>query len=398
MSNGIYMDNHATTPCDPRVVAAMAPYWTERPGNASSSHRAGQVAHAAVEAARRQVAALVDASPKEIVFTSGATEALNLAIKGVYGAAGERDHIVTLATEHSAVLDSCAALERQGARVTYVPVEASGLVAPGRIAEALDERTALVAVMAANNEIGTLQPLAQIAAVCRDAGGIPFLSDAAQAAGKVPLEPGPDLLALSAHKLYGPKGVGCLVVRRRRPAVRLRAQQHGGGHERALRSGTLAVPLIVGFGEACALARAELEAEGLRVAGLRDRLLAGLRAGIEELTVNGTLDRRLPNNLNVSVACVEGEALLMGLDDIAVSSGAACSSRTLESSHVLRAIGVPDALAWSALRFGLGRFTTVAEVDQVATRVVETVARLRSVHPLWQARLATPSPAKRISE
>ena len=387
----IYLDYHATTPADPRVVEALAPYFTERFGNAASRHHAfGWAARDAAEAARRQVAGLIGADPREICFTSGATESNNLALKGALSAAAAaRPHIVTVATEHRAVLDPCRRLADAGARVTEVAPDGDGLVSPKSIEQALTDDTVLVSVMLANNEIGVLQPIAEIAEITR-ARGILLHSDAAQAVGRVPVDVGAlgvDLLSFTAHKLYGPKGVGALYVRRRRPRVPLAPIIDGGGHERGLRSGTLNVPGIVGFGAAADICRTELAAEGERIGRLRDRLLAALEARLDGVTVNGSMDQRLPHNLNVSFAGVEGESLLVGLDDVAVSSGAACTTASpgLEPSHVLRAIGLPDELARASLRFGLGRWTTEEEIDYAADKVSSLVERLRQLSPVTGA-------------
>ena len=383
----IYLDYHATTPADPRVVEAMAPYFTDRFGNAASRHHPfGWAARDAVEAARRQVARLIGADPREICFTSGATESNNLALKGAAaGAAGRPLHVVTVATEHRAVLDPCRRLVEGGARVTEVEPNPDGLVSPAAIERALTADTVLVSVMLANNEIGVLQPIPAIAALTR-ARGILLHSDAAQAVGRVPVDVvalGVDLLSLTAHKLYGPKGVGALYVRRRRPRVPLAPLIDGGGHERGLRSGTLNVPGIVGFGAAAEICRTELAPEAVRIGGLRNRLLAALGDRLDGVTVNGSLEQRLPHNLNVSFAGIEGESLLVGLDDVAVSSGAACSSASpsLEPSHVLRAIGIPDELARASLRFGLGRWTSAEEIDYAADKVSSLVTRLRQLSP-----------------
>ena len=383
----IYLDYHATTPVDPRVVEAMAPYFTDRFGNAASRHHPfGWAARDAVEAARRQVARLIGADPREICFTSGATESNNLALKGAAaGAAGRPLHVVTVATEHRAVLDPCRRLVEGGARVTEVEPNPDGLVSPAAIERALTADTVLVSVMLANNEIGVLQPIPAIAALTR-ARGILLHSDAAQAVGRVPVDVvalGVDLLSLTAHKLYGPKGVGALYVRRRRPRVPLAPLIDGGGHERGLRSGTLNVPGIVGFGAAAEICRTELAPEAVRIGGLRNRLLAALGDRLDGVTVNGSLEQRLPHNLNVSFAGIEGESLLVGLDDVAVSSGAACSSASpsLEPSHVLRAIGIPDELARASLRFGLGRWTSAEEIDYAADKVSSLVTRLRQLSP-----------------
>ena len=387
----IYLDYHATTPADPRVVEAMAPHFTERFGNAASRHHAfGWAARDAAEAARRQVAGLIGADPREICFTSGATESNNLALKGALSATGAaRPHIVTVATEHRAVLDPCRRLADAGARVTEVTPDSDGLVSPKSIEQALADDTVLVSVMLANNEIGVLQPIAEIAEITR-ARSILLHSDAAQAVGRVPVDVGAlgiDLLSFTAHKLYGPKGIGALYVRRRRPRVPLAPIIDGGGHERGLRSGTLNVPGIVGFGAAAEICRTELAAEGERIGRLRDRLRAALTGRLDGVTVNGSLRRRLPHNLNVSFAGVEGESLLVGLDDVAVSSGAACTTASpgLEPSHVLRAIGLPDQLARASLRFGLGRWTTEEEIDYAADKVSSLVTRLRQLSPVTGA-------------
>jgi cysteine desulfurase len=387
----IYLDHHATTPADPRVVEAMLPFFTERFGNAGSKqHRLGWDANDAVEAARKQVAALVGASAKDVIFTSGATEANNLAIKGVAeairskrdlsaGALAKADHLVTVATEHKAVLDPCRRLERQGWRVTVLPVNRAGLVELGDIAAAITDRTVLVSVMAANNEIGVLQPVAEIAALAHARGAL-MHTDAVQAVGKVPFDVDAldvDLVSMTAHKLCGPKGVGALYVRRRR--VELAPLMEGGGQERGLRPGTLNVPGIVGFGRAAEIARSEMADEAKATAGLRDRLLDGLRSRVDGMTVNGTLEARLPGNLNVSFEGIDGEALLVSLDDIAVSSGAACTAA--EPSHVLVALGVSKDRALASLRFGIGRTTTTAEVDYAAVKVAEVVSRLRAMSP-----------------
>ena len=387
----IYLDHHATTPVDARVLEAMLPYFTEKFGNAASKqHRFGWEANDAVEHARKQVAALIGASSREIVFTSGATEANNLAIKGVAKArrapstslgASERDHLVTVATEHKAVLDPMARLAREGWRVTVLPVASTGLIDLAALEAAVTERTALVSLMAANNEIGVLQPIREAAAIAH-AKGAWFHADAVQAAGRVPFDVaalGVDFASLSAHKIYGPKGVGALYVNSalaKAPADRsAMAQIDGGGHERGLRSGTLNVPGIVGFGRAAEIARAEMHDEAKRVGALRDRLLLGLGASTRAMTVNGTLDARLPGNLNVSFGGVDGEALLVNLDDIAVSSGAACTQA--EPSHVLTALGLSQDAALASLRFGLGRSTTAEEIDYAVTKVASVVERLR---------------------
>ena len=380
----IYMDHHATTPCDPRVVAAMAPYFTETFGNpASKSHVFGWRAEEAVERARAQVAALVGAAgPKEIVFTSGATESVNLMLKGAARAHRERgDQVVTVVTEHPAVLDTAAALEREGFGVTRLPVDREGLLDPDDVARALTERTTLASVMWVNNEIGVVQPVAEIARRCRERGVL-FAVDAAQAVGKLPVDvraAGIDLLALSGHKLYGPKGVGALYVRAGAPRVRLTAEMDGGGHERGLRSGTLNVPGIVGLGAACELAGQELAREGERLLALRERLRRGLLERLPQTRVNGSLERRVPGNLNVSFPGVDGEALLMALREVALSSGSACASAAPAPSHVLQALGLGADLAHASLRFGLGRANTEEEVDYVVERIAEAVPRLREL-------------------
>jgi cysteine desulfurase len=384
----VYLDNHATTPVDPRVLAVMLPYFCEKFGNPSSTnHEWGAEAAEAVAAAREQVAALLGASPREILFTSGATESNNLAIKGVALAYRHKgQHLVTVTTEHKAVLDPCARLERDGWAVTYVRVEPSGLVDPDAVVAAITPQTVLVSVMLANNEIGTIQPLAEIGRRCRE-HGVLLHSDAAQAAGKIPIdvdELGVDLLSVSAHKMYGPKGVGGLFVRRGQPRVRLIPLQEGGGQEQGWRSGTLATPNIVGFGAACALAQSEMATEAVRIRDLRDHLLAGLSARVPRLHLNGTPEPRLPGNLNVSFDFVQGEALLLALRDVAVSSGSACTTANGSPSHVLKAIGLTDDRADSSLRFGLGRFTTRDEIDFVIARVAETVAKLRDLSSAWQ--------------
>jgi cysteine desulfurase len=382
------MDNNATTRTDPRVVEAMLPYFTERYGNAASRHHVfGRQAEEAVEQARAQVAALIGAEAKEIVFTSGATESDNLALKGVAGLYGKKgNHLVTVLTEHKAVLDPCRRLERDGFRVTFLPVDRFGRVSAAQVAGAITDQTILVSVMAANNEIGTLQPLAAIGKVCEERGVL-FHTDAVQAVGKVPVdveEMGIDLLSLTAHKIYGPKGVGALYVRRRAPRVRLEPMLDGGGHERGLRSGTLPVSLIVGFGTACELCRQEMPAEGQRLTRLRDRLQGGLTHGLSDVQLNGHPTERLPGNLNLSFAYVKGEALLVRLRDVALSSGSACTSANPEPSYVLRALGLDDDLADSSLRFGLGRFTTEEEVDFVIEAVKQAVQALRAMSPLYE--------------
>ena len=377
----IYLDHHATTPCDERVAEAMWPWFTERFGNASSAtHRYGWEADAAVEDARERLAGAIGAAdPREIVFTSGTTESDNLALQGVCAAATGDVHVVTTAIEHPAVLDTCTALERRGVRVTRVAVDADGRVAPEAIREALTPETRLVSVMAANSEIGTLQPLEEIARVCREAEVL-LHTDAAQALGKIPLDVdrlGVDLLSACAHKLYGPKGIGFLYVRRRRPRIRLEPMLFGGGHERGQRSGTLPVPLIVGFARAVELCLDELEKEGARQRVLRDRLFEGLAGGLPGLRRNGPERERLPGNLNVCIPGLEVDALIVALKDVAVSSGSACASASGEPSHVLRAIGLSEADARASLRFGLGRGTTEAQIDRATRRVVEEARALR---------------------
>jgi cysteine desulfurase len=383
----IYMDYHATTPVDPRVLEAMLPFFTTDFGNAASkSHAFGWKAEEAVEAAREEVAKLVGASAKEIVWTSGATESDNLAIKGAahfYKDKGK--HLVTCKTEHKAVLDSMHALERQGFEVTFLAPEKDGRVDPKKLEAALRPDTILVTLMHANNETGVVHPIAEIGAITR-ARGIVFHCDAVQSVGKIPFDVDAmnvDLASLSAHKMYGPKGVGALYVRRK-PRVRLVAEMDGGGHERGFRSGTLNVPGIVGFGKACELARAEREAEATRVLALREKLRKGIEKELDLVTLNGSLEHRLPGNLNVSFAYVEGEALMMAVKDVAVSSGSACTSASLEPSYVLRAMGVSEDLAHSSIRFGLGRFTTDEEVEYVVRLVADKVRKLREMSPLYE--------------
>jgi cysteine desulfurase len=391
----IYFDNHATTPVDPRVLEVMLPYFTEKFGNAASrNHEFGWRAEEAVENARGQIARLINANPKEIVFTSGATESDNLAIKGVAEAHRDKgNHIVTQVTEHKAVLDSCKRLEKHGYDVTYLPVEKDGRVRLEDLRSAITPKTILISIMYANNEIGVLQPIEEIGKIAKEKGVL-FHVDAVQAVGKIPLDvlrDGIDLMSISAHKMYGPKGVGTLYVRRKNPRVQIAAMIDGGGHERGMRSGTLNVPGIVGLGKACALCQAEMEAEGKRLARLRDKLQSALTSGLESTSINGSMAHRLPNNLNISFAHVEGESLLMGINDIAVSSGSACTSAHIEPSYVLKALGVSEDLAHSSIRFGLGRFNTEEEVDYVAARVIETVKRLRELSPLYEAAKSGPS-------
>jgi cysteine desulfurase len=384
----IYMDNHATTPVDPRVLEAMLPYFSEKFGNAASrNHSFGWTAEEAVENARAQIARLINATPKEIIFTSGATESNNLAIKGVAEMYREKgNHIITQVTEHKAVLDTCKRLEKYGYEVTYLPVAKDGRIDLDDLRRAITPKTILITIMYANNEIGVIQPIEEIGRIAKEKG-VFFHSDAVQAAGKVPVDvqkENIDLLSLSAHKVYGPKGCGALYVRRRNPRVQLASIIDGGGHERGMRSGTLNVPGIVGLGKAVELAQNEMPEESKRLRALRDRLKEGLFAKLDELYINGSMTHRLPHNLNVSFAYVEGESLLMGINDVAVSSGSACTSATLEPSYVLKALGVGEDLAHTSIRFGLGRFNTQEEVDYVVRRVVEVVSRLRELSPLYE--------------
>jgi len=384
----IYMDYHATTPVDPRVLEAMLPFFTEHFGNAASrNHAFGWEAEEAVEKARKQVADLIGANAKEIIFTSGATESNNLAIKGVAEMYREKgNHVITAVTEHKAVIDTCKKLEKLGGRVTYLPVQKDGLVDLEDLKRAIDDKTILVTIMAANNEIGVLQPWAEIGKLCHERGVI-FHSDATQAVGKVPIDvvkQNIDLMSISAHKMYGPKGVGALYVRRKNPRVQISPIIDGGGHERGMRSGTLNVPGIAGLGKACAIANEEMPKESCRLAGMRNRLRDKIMGRLDEVYINGSMEHRLPGNLNISFAYVEGESLLMGINDVAVSSGSACTSATLEPSYVLKALGTGDDLAHSSIRFGIGRFNTDAEIDYVADRVSETVERLRELSPLYE--------------
>src|SRR5512147_2301278 len=382
----IYLDYSATTPVDPRVAEAMIPYLTEKFGNpASRSHSFGWVAEAAVENARAQVAALVNADPKEIVWTSGATESNNLALKGAaHFYADKGKHIITVQTEHKAVLDTVRELERQGFAATYLDPEPDGLIDLDKLKAALRPDTTLVSVMLVNNEIGVIQDIAAIGEICRSRG-IVFHVDAAQATGKIPLDLARlkvDLMSFSAHKTYGPKGVGALYVRRK-PRVRIEAQMHGGGHERGMRSGTLPTHQIVGMGEAFRLAKAEMATENERIRMLRDRLWKGLQT-IEEVYLNGDMERRVPHNLNVSFNFVEGESLIMGMKELAVSSGSACTSASLEPSYVLRALGRNDELAHSSIRFTIGRWTTEADIDFAVKLIHERIGKLREMSPLWE--------------
>jgi cysteine desulfurase len=384
----IYMDYHATTPVDPRVLDAMIPYFTTEFGNAASrNHSFGWSAEEAVETARKQVADLIGANAKEVIFTSGATESNNLAIKGVAEMYREKgNHIITCVTEHKAVIDTCKKLEKQGARVTYLPVQKDGRISLDDLRNAITDKTILITIMTANNEIGVVQPIAEIGAIAKEKG-ILFHTDAVQAVGKIPFDVNalkPDLVSITAHKIYGPKGAGALYVRRRNPRVLLAEQISGGGHERGMRSGTLNVPGIVGLGKAAEICRLEMATEGERLRRLRDRLNEKLHRNLDELYINGSMEHRLPHNLNVSFAYVEGESLLMGINDVAVSSGSACTSASLEPSYVLKALGAGDDLAHSSIRFGLGRFTTDAEVDYVVEKLTTVVRRLREMSPLYE--------------
>ena len=384
----IYMDYHATTPVDPRVVEAMVPYFTEHFGNAASrNHPFGWEAEEAVDKARKQVADLIGANAKEIVFTSGATESDNLAIKGVAEMYREKgNHIITCVTEHKAVIDTCKRLEKEGYRVTYLPVQKDGLISLDELRRAISDKTILITIMSANNEIGVVQPIAEIGAIAKEKG-ILFHTDAVQAVGKIPFnvnELKVDMASISAHKMYGPKGVGALYVRRRNPRVLLSPIIDGGGHERGMRSGTLNVPGIVGFGKAAELCRLEMEPDTKRLLALRERLNDKLHKGLDEIYINGSMERRLPHNLNISFAYVEGESLLMGINEVAVSSGSACTSASLEPSYVLKALGAGDDLAHSSIRFGLGRWTTEEEVDYVAAKLITVVTRLREMSPLYE--------------
>jgi cysteine desulfurase len=384
----IYMDNHATSPMDPRVLEAMLPYFSHKFGNAASrNHSFGWEAEQAVETAREQIAKLIGASAKEIIFTSGATESNNLAIKGIAEMYKERgNHIITQVTEHKAVLDTCKRLEKYGYRVTYLPVKADGLIDMEDLRRAIDDKTILVSIMFANNEIGVIQPVAEIGKLCHEKGVI-FHSDGVQALGKVPIDVNAmniDVLSLTAHKLYGPKGVGALYVRRRNPRVQISAQIDGGGHERGMRSGTLNVPSIVGFGKACEIAGQEMAEEAARLTAKRDHLREKLASALDYVEVNGSMEHHLPGNLNMSFVYVEGESLLMGINDVAVSSGSACTSATLEPSYVLKALGLGDDVAHSSIRFGLGRFNTLTEVDYVGDKVIAIVKKLRELSPLYE--------------
>lgn len=384
----IYMDNNSTTRTDPRVLEVMLPYFTEKFGNsASRNHAFGWEAEEAVDSAREQVASIIGASSKEIIFTSGATEANNLAIKGVASMYRKKgNHFISTITEHKAILDPLKRLERDGCKVTFLPVDKDGLISLKDLEDAITDQTVLVTLMAANNEIGTLHPLKEIGKICK-AKGVLFHTDATQAVGKIPIdveEMGIDLLSLSGHKMYGPKGIGALYVRRKEPRVRLDAIIDGGGHERGMRSGTLPVPLIVGLGMAAEIARKEMTLESIRLVQLRNRLHQGICAKLEDVYLNGHPELRLPGNLNLSFAFVEGEGLMMGIKDVAVSSGSACTSASLEPSYVLKALGLGDELAHSSIRFGLGRFSTEEEVDYVIKDVVRAVNHLRDMSPLYE--------------
>ncbi|MBF0269258.1 MAG: IscS subfamily cysteine desulfurase [Alphaproteobacteria bacterium] len=383
----IYLDYQATTPCDPRVVQAMLPYFTEKFGNPHSrNHMYGWEAEEAVEKARGQIGAIIGASDKEIIFTSGATESNNLAIKGVAQFyKGKKNHIVTVVTEHKCVLDTCRHLELEGFEITYLPVKQDGLIDLDQLKSAIKDTTVLVSVMAVNNEIGVIQPMAEIGAICRSKG-VFFHTDCAQAVGKIPLDVDAmniDLMSISGHKIYGPKGVGALYVRRK-PRVRVLAQINGGGQERGMRSGTLATPLCVGLGEACEIAKAEMDDEAKRLTAMRDRFHKRVTDGLPEVFLNGHPQHRVPGNLNLSFAFVEGEGLMMAVKELAVSSGSACTSASLEPSYVLRALGLEAEMAHTSLRIGIGRFTTEAELEFAADLLIERVTKLRSFSPLWE--------------
>lgn len=388
MNLPVYMDNHSTTKVDPKVVEEMLPYFTSYFGNAASrNHSFGWDADKAVEAARDRLARIINAESREIIFTSGATESNNLALKGVAEMYVEKgNHIITQVTEHRSVLDTAKRLEKSGMNVTYLPVDKDGLVDPDDVRKAVTDRTVLISIMLVNNEIGVIQPVEEIGRIAKERG-ILFHCDATQGVGKIPVDVhsmGIDLLSYTAHKLYGPKGVGALYVRRKNPRVRLTPMMDGGGHERGMRSGTLNVPGIVGFGKACEIAMEVMAAEAARLMYLREKLRNGIMDSLDEVSVNGHLTKRMPGNINLSFAYVEGESLLMGLREIALSSGSACTSATLEPSYVLQALGVSSELAHSSVRFGLGRFNTEEEVDYVIKRVAETVNRLREMSPLYE--------------
>src|SRR5499426_408664 len=384
----IYMDYHATTPVDPRVVDAMLPYFSQKFGNsASRNHSFGWEAEEAIEAARKQVADLIGANAKELIFTSGATESNNLAIKGAAEMYREKgNHIITCVTEHKAVVDTCKKLEKQGLRVTYLPVQKDGRISLDELRASITDKTILITIMTANNEIGVIQPIAEIGAIAKEKG-ILFHTDAVQMVGKVPFNVNDlkvDMASISAHKMYGPKGVGALYVRRRNPRVLLAPIIDGGGHERGMRSGTLNVTGIVGFGKAAELCKQEMAADSERLRGLRDYLNEKLHENLDEIYINGSMEHRLPQNLNISFAYVEGESLLMGINDVAVSSGSACTSASLEPSYVLKALGAGDDLAHSSIRFGLGRWSTDDEVDYVIDKLTTVVTRLREMSPLYE--------------
>jgi cysteine desulfurase len=381
----IYLDNHATTPVDPRVLDAMLPYLKDKFGNAASrQHSFGWEAEGAVEIARKQIAKLINANHREIIFTSGATESINLAIKGVaYAYSSKGKHIITSQIEHKAVLDTCKRLEKQGFKITYLPVDKYGLVDPDDLRRSITPDTILVSIMFANNEIGTIEPIDEIGKICAEMNVL-FHTDAAQALGKVSIDVRSmniDLMSISAHKIYGPKGIGALFIRKRRPSIKIIPLIDGGGHEGGLRSGTLNVPGIVGFGKACEIAEAEMVDESERIKNLRDKLQFGILNQLDDVHLNGHPEKRLPNNLNLSFAGVESEALMMGMKEIAVSSGSACTSASVERSHVLRAIGLSEDLVASAIRFGIGRFNTEEEIDYAVEKVVSVVKQLREISP-----------------
>jgi cysteine desulfurase len=383
----IYLDYQSTTPCDPRVLEKMLPYFTQHFGNPHSrSHPHGWTAEEAVETARQQISEGIGADPREIIFTSGATESNNLAIKGVAQFyKDQKNHIITCVTEHKCILDSCRHLEQEGFNVTYLPVQKNGLIDLNLLESSITPKTILVSIMAVNNEIGVIQPLAEIGAICREKG-VFFHTDAAQAVGKIPLnvaEMKIDLLSISGHKVYGPKGIGALYVGRK-PRVRLHALINGGGQERGMRSGTLPTPLCVGLGEACHLAVTEMEKESAYIKSLSDRLYKGITKELSHVVLNGDQEKRIPGNLNLSFSYVEGEGLMMGIKDLSVSSGSACTSSSLEPSYVLRALGIEDDLAHSSIRFGIGRFTTPEEIDYAIDKVVQAVKKLREMSPLWE--------------
>jgi cysteine desulfurase len=384
----IYLDNHATTPLDPRVLEAMLPYFTEKFGNAASrQHQFGWEAEAGVELARKQIAELINANPKEIIFTSGATESINLALKGIALAYSEKkNHIITTQIEHKATLDTCKRLEKMGFKIDYVPVDRYGLVDPDEIKKRITSETILVSVMFANNEIGTIEPIEEIGKICAEKNVL-FHTDAAQALGKIPIDVQKlniDLMSMSAHKIYGPKGVGALFIKKKTPKIKIIPLIDGGGHEGGLRSGTLNVPGIVGFGKACEIAKSEMEEEAKKTKYLRDKLQNEIMNRLEDVYLNGHPTNRLPNNLNLSFFGVESEAIFMGIKEVALSSGSACSSTSVEKSHVLKAIGLNDDLISSAIRFGIGRFNTEEEIDYVIGRIVEVVKHLRDISPKYK--------------